>query len=72
MLAATAAAIALVVLEVASRGFGALGLQHVALVIGALFGGAVVGKAIGLAWAERRWRETVRAAISAYRAVGAA
>lgn len=66
MLASTATTILLVSLDLATRGIGVLSLAHVAAVVVALIGGAVVGKALGLAWAERRWRQAVSAAIAAY------
>ena len=56
MLAATALVVVLVGWDIVNHGLAAFNLGHVAALLGALIGGAVVGKWAGLAWAERQWR----------------
>ncbi len=68
MLIATATTLVLVGVDLATRGLASFSLLHIGALVAALVGGAVVGKAIGLAWAELRWREALRAAADAYSA----
>ena len=49
--------------EIHQNGFGSIGLGHGIMALAAVIGGALVGKALGLGWANVQWRKAVAAAI---------